>query len=108
MCSPEALAKASGSIRRWPLLLLMMVLGACGAGQRRDAPVVTEIDIEGTRAISENQIEKKMLTTETGWWPFARKHYFDPVEWHSDLARIERLYQSRGYYQAKVADVKVK
>ena len=30
------------------------------------------------------------------------RRYFDPVEWQSDLARIERLYQARGYYQAQV------
>src|SRR5215211_3041488 len=76
--------------------------GGCGNQQKKDAPLVDDLQIRGTRAMSESAVKKKILTSETGWWPFATKHYFDPVEWQSDLARIERYYHARGYYQARV------
>ena len=52
--------------------------------------------------LSDRQIAKKIQTTKTGWWPFARKQTFDPVIWAIDLKRIKRLYESRGYYQAEI------
>ncbi len=71
--------------------------------------VVDQLDIQGNQAVSDREIKQRILTTETPWWSLKRKNPFDPVEWQSDLARIERLYQAKGYYQAQVvkADVKV-
>jgi translocation and assembly module TamA len=65
-------------------------------------PVVQKLDIEGNHALSDGAIEDKILTTKTGWWPFATKYRFDPVIWSTDLQRVKRLYQTRGYYQAEV------
>ena len=79
----------------------------CAGQEKRDAPIVNDLKIRGTRAKSESAIKKRILTTETGWWPFATEHYFDPVEWQTDLARIERFYHARGYYQAKVLNSEV-
>jgi translocation and assembly module TamA len=80
----------------------MIFVMSCAARQKQDAPVVRDLEIKGNRAISDRQIEKKILTSDTGWWPFARKKYFDPMAWQADLKRIERLYVSRGFYQAEV------
>jgi translocation and assembly module TamA len=65
-------------------------------------PLVKKLNIKGNHALSDGAIEEKILTTKTGWWPFARKSRFDPVVWSTDLDRIKRLYGSRGYYQAEV------
>lgn len=65
-------------------------------------PVVKKLDIAGNHALSDGVIEDKILTTKTGWWPFAQKYRFDPVVWTTDLERIKRLYGSYGYYQAEV------
>jgi translocation and assembly module TamA len=81
---------------------------ACAGKQTPTGPVVGEVKIAGTSAVSESAIKKKILTTETGWWPFATEHYFDPVEWQTDLRRIERLYESRGYYEAEVVASEIK
>ncbi len=62
-----------------------------------------DLQLEGNHEISSRQIEKKILTAQTGWWPFATKQYFDPVSWEADLKRIVRLYEARGYYQARIA-----
>jgi translocation and assembly module TamA len=77
--------------------------GSSGPAEKKDALVVRDLDIEGAHRIPPRQIKKKIITEETGWWwPLARKRYFDPVAWHSDLQRIRRLYEARGYYQAEV------
>ena len=79
-------------------------MGGCASQQKKQAPVVRDLRIQGNEAISSRQIEKKILTAKTGWWPFATKQYFDPVSWEADLRRIVRLYESRGYYQARIAE----
>jgi translocation and assembly module TamA len=66
------------------------------------APVVGDIEIEGNELLSDREIAATMLTRESGWWPFARVHRFDPVKWLADLERIERLYEARGHYGARV------
>ena len=66
-----------------------------------------DLRIEGNAHVSTRQIEKRILTTKTGWWPFATKQYFDPVTWESDLQRIVRIYVARSYYQAHIASQSV-
>jgi translocation and assembly module TamA len=75
----------------------------CASQQKKQAPVVRDLRIEGNQEISSRQIKNKILTAKTGWWPFATKQYFDPVSWEADLRRIVRLYEARGYYQARIA-----
>ncbi len=75
----------------------------CASQQQRQEPIVRDLRFEGNRAIPARQIEKKILTAKTGWWPLASKQYFDPVSWEADLKRIARLYAARGYYQARIA-----
>ena len=86
--------------------VLSMVMG-CATTPERVGPVVRKLDIEGNAALSDRQIETKILTAKTGWWPFARKKRFDPVIWGIDLQRIKRLYGSRGYYEAEVGPAQV-
>ncbi len=80
----------------------------CASQQKKDSPVVKDVHISGNDEISSREIEKKILTNETGWWPFARKQYFDPVAWQADLRRIERLYVANGFYQAEVVKDEVR
>ncbi|HYV44562.1 MAG TPA: BamA/TamA family outer membrane protein [Myxococcaceae bacterium] len=71
-----------------------------------EGPVVKGITIQGAKRLDEDDIKKKILTTETPWWgriwPFHEVHTFDPNAWQADLRRIERYYQAQGYYQAQV------
>lgn len=83
-----------------PTILALSIGCATGNGQR--VPIVKRLDIAGNHALSGRQIQARILTTKTGWWPFAKKFFFDPIVWATDLERIKRLYGSRGYYQAKV------
>jgi translocation and assembly module TamA len=83
-------------------VLIAVGVVACASSPKRAEPVVRKLTINGNAALSDRQIEKKILTTKTGWWPFAGKRYFDPVIWEVDLQRIKRLYGSHGYYQAEI------
>ncbi len=71
-------------------------------GPRVEGPIVTGIDIRGADALSKSAIKERLATRETGWWPFAKKYRFDPVEWQIDLERIERYYETQGYYRTEV------
>ena len=99
--------RASGAER---LILLMSVasLFGCASQQKKDTPVVKDVHISGNEEISSGDIEDKILTRETGWWPFARKHHFDGIAWEADLKRIERLYVAEGFYQGKVVKHEVR
>ncbi|MEO5767509.1 MAG: POTRA domain-containing protein, partial [Polyangia bacterium] len=71
--------------------------------------MIKHLDLEGTKQVSNRDIKKRIATAATGWWwPFATKQYFDPVTWQSDLRRIERVYETRGFYQAEVVSDEVK
>jgi translocation and assembly module TamA len=99
---------------RAPLLLLLVLASACASTKPRpDALKVKGLKIEGTDKVSQGDIKAKILTTDTPWyeplWPFDEgPSYFDPNAWQSDLRRIERYYQARGYYQAQVISDTVK
>ena len=80
----------------------------CASQQKQDSQVVRDVHISGNDEISSRQIKKKILTAETGWWPFAHKQHFDSVTWQSDLKRIERLYVANGFYQAEVVKDEVR
>lgn len=76
---------------------------ACASRQTKtDQPVVKALAISGNRAISTGDIEGKILTQKTGWWPFATKRFFDPVAWQADLERIVRLYAAHGFFQTEI------
>jgi translocation and assembly module TamA len=96
------MALARGALALAAMGGLASLFAACASQQKRDAPIVKDMSFAGNDHISERQIEKRILTNETGWWPFATKHYFDPVSWEADLKRIVRFYVSRGFYQAQV------
>jgi translocation and assembly module TamA len=98
-----------GSWKQLALWALLAPLGglaasACAtdAGTKAQGPVVHDIEIVGTKVLSQGEIKDKILTAETGWWPFATKRHFDPADWQTDLRRIERLYETHGYYAARV------
>jgi translocation and assembly module TamA len=97
----------------YPWLALMecaFTAGACAhKGETPPGPVIKHMELEGTHQVSQGDIKKRIATSATGWWwPFATKKYFDPVTWQSDLRRIERVYETRGFYQAEVVAAEVK
>ena len=72
----------------WHVLVCVGISVGCAHQEQQQAPVIRDLRIEGTHAVSPRQIKKKILSSKTGWWPFAHKEYFDPVTWEADLKRI--------------------
>ena len=62
-----ALWGRSAPIRVMSLALLV----GCASQQKKDARVVRDVHITGNDELSSRDIKKKILTEETGWWPFA-------------------------------------
>ncbi|MDY7227465.1 BamA/OMP85 family outer membrane protein [Hyalangium rubrum] len=96
-----------------PLFLLALACACATAKPRPDAQEVDDLSIKGTDKVDDGDIKAKILTTETPWWeplwPFDNgPSYYDPNAWQADLRRIERYYQSQGYYQAQVVSNEVK
>jgi translocation and assembly module TamA len=80
---------------------LVGLLG-CAGSPKRDGPIVRELEIRGARQVDPGELRQKILTAKTSKLPFTRKQYFDRNVWRTDLRRIERFYQGRGFYQARV------
>jgi translocation and assembly module TamA len=93
------------------VLLAAWWLSACATtpeGPVPEGPIIDELKIQGASKIDDGEIEKKILTTESSGILFLRKERrLDPNAWQADLRRIERLYQTRGYYQARVVEAVV-
>ena len=93
-----------------PVLVLLALAAGCatstGAARQPDQPKVVDLDIEGTHQVRASELKEKIVTSETPWWeplnPFVPPNYFDANAWQADLRRIERYYQSQGFYQAEV------
>ena len=104
----SAFPRCAARSRRGAAFTLLLTAGAavgpaCASSTpKNEAPVIHSLDFAGNKNIPSRQIEEKILTSPTGWWPFASKQRFDPIAWESDLARIERFYETRGYYRAEV------
>ena len=94
--------------RRIPLAAALVLAAGCATGEKRDAPQVHSVRIEGARQVEEGDIKKHLLTTENSWVPFSRRQYFDEDAWNTDLRRIEKFYRAQGFYQAKVTGAEVR
>lgn len=87
------------------IALAAAATGGCATAPGPGEWVVKEIRIDGAKQIDADAIKRKILTTEP-FWPW-EVEIFDPNAWQADLRRIERYYESQGYYEAKVIDEEV-
>jgi len=93
---------------RWLGAALIGALGcATGAPIPADVPEVRSLRIEGAKQVSESELKSKILTSDSSWWPFSARQYFDPNAWQADLRRIIRVYQAEGYYDARIVDQQI-
>jgi outer membrane protein assembly complex protein YaeT len=101
-------------MRRFSAVRRAVVVGglACvswwSAGCHEEGDVhVDSLTFEGTSAVTDDQLRGVMQTRATGWVPWAHKQYFDRPEFETDLGRIRRFYQDRGYPDARITEVDV-
>lgn len=102
--------------RAAPALLLLLALGATGCLRGRGTasePIVTQVELEGVEALDADDIKAKLATQAPaapgGVTGLVVRQGFslDPDALSADRRRVEAYYQERGYYEARVEDVKV-
>jgi outer membrane protein insertion porin family/translocation and assembly module TamA len=94
------------------LLVFLLILGGCtkAPSQRFD---LASLKVTGNEQLDDEEIEERIASRETprflGVFPGVIYDYqvFNRFVLERDLQRIERLYRSRGYYQAHVRAARV-
>lgn len=71
---------------------------------------VSGITFKGNRALSDTELSKTMQTKTRPAYLFWQKHRdFGPDAFKTDIGRLKRLYESEGYYHARIEyDLKIK
>ncbi|WP_242341493.1 MULTISPECIES: outer membrane protein assembly factor [Anaeromyxobacter] len=98
------------------VLVALLALGASGCLRGRGTasePIVTKVELTGVKALDAADIKAKLATQEPAAPPgvtglVARQGFrLDPDALAVDRRRIEAYYRERGYYEARVEEVKV-
>lgn len=104
------------TVRSHIWMLALLALGAPGCVKKdypERAPVISNIELEGTDHVSPQALLDGLATAESprflGIWDGVIFDYevFDEALLERDLARIERYYRARGYYEARVTAARV-
>jgi translocation and assembly module TamA len=99
-------------------LVLLASVGAAGCLRGRGTsaePVVTEVELEGVHAVDTDDLRERLATREPersagakGLVLRVRRGFpLDPDALAVDRRRVEAYYRERGYYGARVEDVRV-
>jgi outer membrane protein insertion porin family len=65
---------------------------------------VERIEISGNRAFADGELKGVMVTRERPWYRFwEERPAFDPITFGTDIERLQRYYEARGYYDTSVA-----
>ncbi|MBL8920383.1 MAG: BamA/TamA family outer membrane protein [Myxococcaceae bacterium] len=102
--------RATRESRTWRCLALVALVSACATPKPSpDSLRVDDLTITGMQALKEGDVTDRIVTSATPWWskwfPFlGGTEWFDVNTWQADLRRIARVYESRGYYQARVLE----
>jgi outer membrane protein assembly complex protein YaeT len=66
---------------------------------------IEDLAITGNAVITEEELRNEILTKDRPWYQiWSARPVFDPVTFESDLGRLRRLYEARGYYHAQIAE----
>lgn len=99
----------------WPVFFVLgLLLATSGCATRRAAREVAgaeyrvrSVEIEGNEAVDEDSIREHLYLRPTRWFPLPQRRYFFEGYVPIDMDRIERVYETKGYYDAKTLDSKI-
>lgn len=104
----------ASSSRTPPTALVLAAVGALSwgclfHGTRGDSAVTGAVRVVGNHAVDDQTLLGRLALTGSGRWffGFSEPHPFEADTLPADSKRIERVYQSLGYYQAKVEEVRL-
>lgn len=122
--------------QEWTATVVAILALGCAESVPKGAYEVNSVEIRGTERVDAENIEACLAThprerwgfvlfgsgaprcgvppfetsglpVEPWVWPWTERSIFSPPAFHRDLARIERFYRARGYYDARVVTTKV-
>lgn len=96
--------------RTLPLIATLALALATGCLRPRgtaDEPAIVGVEIEGARAEKPAAILRGLATRPSGRFTWDEVERLDPDAVSLDRRRIEAFYRDRGYYEARVADVRL-
>ena len=115
---PRAAYTTSKRLRARAALLPLMTLGLAGCPAHIDArrAIVERVQFHGVQQVDEAALRERLAVRETSYFPSNRPgwlrwwrwwwqdpEYFDEASLTRDRLRVERFYQARGFYDARVA-----
>src|SRR3954451_4765742 len=96
---------------RWLACSLGLALLGCGGSNRvlhevrGPRPVLEDIRLEGVKRFSKGELLSYLHASEHSVLPFTRVAEYDEAMAGVDARRLEELYQSFGYRQARVTSI---
>jgi outer membrane protein assembly complex protein YaeT len=95
-------------MRALPVFFLVGILALAGSACHNVGDVkVLSLSFDGTKAFDSGALRRVLATRQSGWLPWAPKHYFDRAEFETDLKRIVAFYSDRGFPDARITGVDV-
>ncbi|MFM2153661.1 MAG: hypothetical protein RL199_2096, partial [Pseudomonadota bacterium] len=93
----------------WLALLASLTTACLFRARRGEPPVTGSLHVAGARAVDEGDLLGRLALTESGRWLFGvtEPHPFDRDLLAIDARRLERVYRSLGFYEAKVVDTRL-
>ena len=81
----------------------MSLVVATGCAHSTDGrPYVSNLEVRGVHNVSERELKKGLVSKPVGLVERGPQHTFDELELQRDRIRVQRFYEARGYYAAKV------
>jgi translocation and assembly module TamA len=97
-------------VRRAAALALACALGTTGCLRARgtpEEPVIVAFRLEGVHAVDEDELRAKLATQASGRFAWNEPWRLDPDALAVDRRRVEAFYRERGYYEARVEEVRI-
>jgi translocation and assembly module TamA len=85
-------------------VLLTWWVPSCAHDELSTGTWVHGVELEGVERVSAGDLRKALATRATGWWPFAKKKWFDEAAFDLDLQRVVAFYADRGFFDARVVE----
>lgn len=82
-------------------------LGGCAHDERAIGPKVHSLRFEGNDEFSARTLRAKLVTEQTGWWPFAASKRLDVAALDLDVKRVSAFYADQGFFDARVIEKRV-
>ena len=94
-------------IGQWKLCLGLAFVLACAHQESPTGPWVRHLNLRGLHHLSKRAIVDGLSLQSTGWWPLARKNYFDEGALRVDEKRVVAVCNQHGYFDARVVGTQV-